>query len=345
MSEIVELLSRQGRDNSICVWNLKELLVLANSSQPQPSPIVTLLDSDHSFCKMAIGVPTTHKSCRTTATAVVAGLQSEQEPEPEPEPDPGTCPRKRASEPMEIEMAPRLVGLASTSDRNLSIWDTYAPTECQPCAYVGGCTAFVFATTCMTYGHRFAMDPINFSLLALIHLHEPNGIRSRKSSADITIEAQAAVEAETEGAAVQSGQCMCMHFCTILPPSSGSAGVDEAAGAAPVLTLLAGYEDGKVAVYTQTPTGRWQPAMSIKLHEEPVLSIAEATVRCHWLCLGTLFGCVLASDTGGTVGEPLALRSIQAAGLGNAQRLGSSAAVLMDESLCGKYMSPRLLKK
>lgn len=46
-----------------------------------------------------------------------------------------------------------------------------------------------------------------------------------------------------------------------------------------MLTLLAGYEDGNVAVYTQAPTGRWQPAVCAKLHEEPVLSIADATVR------------------------------------------------------------------
>ena len=153
--------------------------------------------------------------------------------------------------------------------------------------------SLLFTTTCMTCGQRLAMDLINIPLLALIYLHASNGICSRKSSAEVTIEAQAAVAAEAEGTAVQSGQCMCMHFCTILPPSSGSAGADEVAGPGHVLTLLAGSEDGKVAVYTQAPTGRWHPAMSVKLHEEPVLSIADATVRRHWLCLGTshtLFG-------------------------------------------------------
>jgi hypothetical protein len=70
-----------------------------------------------------------------------------------------------------------------------------------------------------------------------------------------------------------------MHFCTVFPPES--AGVDEAVVGRSVLTLLAGYEDGKVAVYCQAPTGRWQPAGCITLHEEPVLSIADATVQCH----------------------------------------------------------------
>lgn len=104
-------LRRQGRDNSVCVWNLTELLTPASASRPQPTPTVALPDSDHSFCKMAIGVPTTHDSYRSSPA---------EEVQPEPELEPQTA----ATRPVERE--PRLVGLASTTDSNLSIWDTYA---------------------------------------------------------------------------------------------------------------------------------------------------------------------------------------------------------------------------
>ena len=103
---------------------------------------------------------------------------------------------------------------------------------------------------------------------------------------EVKIEAQAAVEAEADGTAVQSGQCMCMHFCTLPSDATATAAVSGSGGGGNgCLVLLAGYEDGKVAVYTQEDSGtggtggRWQPAVSVKLHEEPVLSIADATVR------------------------------------------------------------------
>ena len=70
---------------------------------------------------------------------------------------------------------------------------------------------------------------------------------------------------------------MCMHFCAVIPCESARA--DGAPGGENVLTLFAGYEDGKVAVYTQAKSGRWQPSGCVKLHEEPVLSIEEASVR------------------------------------------------------------------
>lgn len=137
-----------------------------------------------------------------------------------------------------------------------------------------------------TFDTRFGapIDGVNTALDVLTHAHCACGLRSRRPSAEVTIEAQAAAEVESEtsdsaGAAVRSGQCMCMHFCTVFP--SESAGAGEAAGGGGVLALLAGYEDGKVAVYTQAPGGRWQPGVCVKLHEEPVLSIAEATVRRH----------------------------------------------------------------
>eukprot|EP01043_Picozoa_sp_COSAG02_P053857 COSAG02_NODE_6009_length_3878_cov_2.899974_3_plen_215_part_00 len=109
---------RQGRDNSVCVWNLTELLAPTSSTSSafsaRPTPAVALPDSDHSFCKMAIGVPTTQG---TPVSKAGEGV----EPEPEPEPEPTADAKWRA------DVAPRLVGLASTTDSNMSIWDTYAP--------------------------------------------------------------------------------------------------------------------------------------------------------------------------------------------------------------------------
>lgn len=107
---------RQGRDNSVCVWNLTELLAPTSStssaSSARPTPAVALPDSDHSFCKMAIGVPTAQG---TPVSKAGEGV------EPEPEPEPTADAKRRA------DVAPRLVGLASTTDSNMSIWDTYAP--------------------------------------------------------------------------------------------------------------------------------------------------------------------------------------------------------------------------
>ena len=118
----------QGRDNSVCVWDLTALLACAaaggaGSGAAAPVPVVALPDSDHSFCKMALAAP--------------PPLPAAPEPEPEPEPEPGVDVSVEVSgarepepetetetEPAVFGAAPRLVALASTTDSNLSVWDT-----------------------------------------------------------------------------------------------------------------------------------------------------------------------------------------------------------------------------
>ena len=185
-------------------------------------PVVALPDSDHSFCKMVLAAP--------------PPLPGAPEPEPEPEPEVGVSVEVSAApepepepEPAVFGPAPRLVALASTTDSNLSVWDT------------------------------------------------------RKTSADIQIRAPASAAAEAAGeaeddadAALQSGQCMSLHFCAL----DGTADGGNSAGGCGSLALLAGYEDGRVTVYTQRQGAAglgWQSAASVKLHEEPVLSIADAS--------------------------------------------------------------------
>lgn len=56
-------------------------------------------------------------TCVARETVAASALEAEQlDLEPEPE----------ASTKPSVELPPRLIGLASTTDNNLTIWDTYA---------------------------------------------------------------------------------------------------------------------------------------------------------------------------------------------------------------------------
>ena len=69
---------------------------------------------------------------------------------------------------------------------------------------------------------------------------------SRLPAADVCLEASAEDDDGSEQTELQSGQCMCLHFCRLEGAEEG------------VLALLAGYENGTVALLSLAPGGRWQ---------------------------------------------------------------------------------------